>query len=444
MGFLRDIQRGFARKLGFILAGLAVALVLSLLGIGKAQAQANTYDQAMAQCQAWIASVPSTYGNPPWSNPRCGGQGQATDGSQDSCGTDACLIGYLDYNQGSTHYVVARTQFFFTCPADKPYNAQLGMCGNGCDIKPPITSGWTTQVGNMCHDGCQYSKPPNAIDVCKTIDGIQYCSAAGWLANGADLTPTSCPGGVGQGLVTPPADSDNDGKSDGNDPAPFNPGQSEPPQAPPPPPGGCGGEGQPECLPPPDGSGNDEGEGSGNGNTSTGGGDCNTPPSSNGDAIAANNLYQNWATRCAAEKGNAGVVTGDPTQCNAAYSCVGDQVQCAQVHQLRALVCKGAITGPSPGDANGDGQPDWTQTAGENANDDGSAAHAGDDAWGEDEEASASLDASGFGFGTTCPNPPTVMGNTLDFSEFCTLMGYVGLLILAAAHMHALYIFAGE
>lgn len=77
-------------------------------------------------------------------------------------------------------------------------------------------------------------------------------------------------------------------------------------------------------------------------------------------------------------------------------------------------------------------------------NDDGSGAHAGDSIWGADETQTFEADEVGLGFGASCPAPPTVLGQAMDFAAFCTLMQAIGLIVLAAAHMHALYIIVGE
>lgn len=77
-------------------------------------------------------------------------------------------------------------------------------------------------------------------------------------------------------------------------------------------------------------------------------------------------------------------------------------------------------------------------------NDDGSAAHAGDSIWGADDTQTFTADEAGLGFGASCPAPPTVAGVEMDFAAFCTLMQAIGLLVLAAAHMHALYIIVGD
>jgi hypothetical protein len=101
----------------------------------------------------------------------------------------------------------------------------------------------------------------------------------------------------------------------------------------------------------------------------------------------------------------------------------------------------------SPGSVS-DGNP--SSDAGDGLNcdgcdsDDGSAAHEGDSVWGEDDAPGFSADEGGFGFGTTCPAPPTIRGQQMDFLQFCTIMGYIGLLVFAAAHVHAAYIFMGD
>lgn len=74
---------------------------------------------------------------------------------------------------------------------------------------------------------------------------------------------------------------------------------------------------------------------------------------------------------------------------------------------------------------------------------DGSDGHESDSIWGTDETLNFVGDESGLGFGTTCPAPPTLAtlgGIQLDWAGMCQVLTYLGLLILAAAHMHALYI----
>lgn len=167
----------------------------------------------------------------------------------------------------------------------------------------------------MCLDSCQFQGAGSCISI--VIDAKSYGTCESWNPTGQACTI----GGVQP--QPPPPDTDGDGTSDDNDSAPNNPGQGG---------GGdengdgeedggglCGGPGQSPC--------GDPGTGSGNGNTSGGGGDCNTPPRSTGDAILAQIAYQTWATRCAITgKGNAGPGTGS-----------------------------------GPGNGGEQGQPDWTK-----------------------------------------------------------------------------------
>ena len=141
---------------------------------------------------------------------------------------------------------------------------------------------WSTKLGPLCHDGCIYDPVSDQIgtgnSLGKTIDGIGYFNVGGYATTNDTMACSV------EDIVTPPQDSDGDGKSDQNDPSPHNPGNS-----------GDNGDN------PPDGDSDESGDGSGNGNKSSGGGSCSSPPSSSGDEIAAMIAYQTWATRCAIE-----------------------------------------------------------------------------------------------------------------------------------------------
>ena len=218
------------------------------------------------------------------------------------------------------------------------------------------------------------------------VDGQKYITYSSMSAWGESCTTGSGGGGNGFGESgTPPSDGDGDGVSDGFDGSPNNPGQTSGPDGTPP--GGpnkpedgggatCGVAGKPAC--PEDGSG----KGSGNGNTSGGGGNCATPPTATGDAIAANVLYQTWATRCAIEgltdggalkvKGSTTVVGGGtggdgeegsanfggctPQGSVAAFACSGDPAGCIAAEQLAIQRCREQAK-----DADNNGIPDWAQ-----------------------------------------------------------------------------------
>lgn len=206
------------------------------------------------------------------------------------CGSVECYGG----GRGNYHY--------YGCPAGTEWNEAEKKCmGNECPNKPPLSGGMVRSVGlnglpeshpnscplSTCSAGCEYEDQGTNHSY-YVIDGVAWCSVSGWAPSGqqCSASPTMPEPG------TPPTDSDGDGTSDEYDLSPNNPGESgdgsgqDVSRA-------CGGLGQPECLP--DGSN----EGSGRGNTSGGGGDCNTPPRSSGDAILAQIAFQTWATRCA-------------------------------------------------------------------------------------------------------------------------------------------------
>ena len=92
-------------------------------------------------------------------------------------------------------------------------------------------------------------------------------------------------------------------------------------------------------------NGKDAGTGNETDNTSTQGGTCNNQPVSTGDAITAQIAYQTWATRCATEKSldelkkQTATVTGDISNCAAAFSCVGNNAQCATAYASRVTIC---------------------------------------------------------------------------------------------------------
>ncbi len=144
------------------------------------------------------------------------------------------------------------------------------------------------------------------------------------------------------------------------------------------------------------GNGDGGGEGEGEGNSAGGGGDCATAPTTTGDPILGMIATQTWATRCATEKGTGAKVTGDVTNCEAAFSVEGDSVQASQLRAQRAQLCGG-----KPGSGMGN-----SGDVHEGAEDvDGP----GESFWKFDEDV---IDKSGFG-GGSCPP----LG-TLDFGRF--------------------------
>lgn len=190
------------------------------------------------------------------------------------------------------------------CPAGQSWNQGAQKCDIPCSSKPPLSGGYwqgTNSAGDtICTDGCKFQGDGTGV-------GFKVDDVMGWYYTGWSPTGETCSVSENSTQVN---DTDGDGKSDGNDTAPNNPGQS-----------GGGGEdtGSSDGGP----QGNGPGEGSGNGNTSGGGGNCASPPTSTGDAILAQIAYQTWATRCAIEgakdgngnlkttQGGSGTGTGD-------------------------------------------------------------------------------------------------------------------------------------
>lgn len=97
--------------------------------------------------------------------------------------------------------------------------------------------------------------------------------------------------------------------------------------------------------------GDDEGD-----NEASGGGTCDAPPSCSGDGIQCAQLFQQWKMVC-----KGATVTGSPEVCNASYTCTGDSAQCAQIALARKSACATGNPSGGSGDANGNGQPDWTE-----------------------------------------------------------------------------------
>lgn len=111
---------------------------------------------------------------------------------------------------------------------------------------------------------------------------------------------------------------------------------------------------QPPAGEPDDGSGS-PGEGEGDEGSVTGGVNCDDPPVVQGDPILANIVLQTWGTRCAAESADKVSTTGDLYDCSSSWSVSGPEGS-AHVVRLQAMrdeICRR--------DADGNGQPDWTQ-----------------------------------------------------------------------------------
>ena len=168
--------------------------------------------------------------------------------------------------------------------------------------------------------------------------------------------------------------------------------------------------------------------------TSTGGENCGSPPVSSGDPLLVQISNQTWATRCAAERANAGVVTGDVANCGSPFTCTGDQIQCAQLKTMRASICP---TGVMPSASVIAGVPEGTGV--------GDEPLIGDVVKDANIDLSA-LDDTGFGLPRTCPALDwpelTLMGETVDlpWTSVCDALEVLATLILMIGLIHAVYI----
>lgn len=286
-----DLRRIFANAIARRVAYVVVAIALAWFGLGDARAQSGPGQypsqlEARLACELWLPNLSNSrtrcylweytsgdYTGQPW---RYEAQWASNPSLPDAYGG----YGIFGFPAGVSG-----------CAGGEVFFDDLMLCDLPCDqreaLGPGAWSGFTN--GFLCKSGCAYGQG-SQLSVSIVVDGVEYTSDTSWVPNGQQCSVASQPQPV-------PTDSDGDGSSDDNDLSPNNPGESGD--------GGgqdnstaCGGPSQPACSP--DGSN----EGSGKGNTSGGGGNCQTPPRSSGDAILAQIAFQAWATRCAIE-GNA-------------------------------------------------------------------------------------------------------------------------------------------
>lgn len=290
----------------------------------------------------------------------------------------------------------------------------------------PDEYGWAPPGGTVgeavCSDGCTYGY---------VLD-----------ASGNFFAPTGGVCRTGE-IPAPVPDTDGDGVPDDDDAFPNDPNESADSDG-----DGIGDNADFSPNDPTDGAdspGEEDGDDEGD-NTASGGGDCKAPPSCQGDGIQCNQLFQQWQIRC-----SGATVTGDPTNCGAAYSCAGDSAQCALVALSRKTACgveglgEGG-QGGTQGDANGNGVADVLEGSG--------SGDTGDP--GEDVEPTRFglgvspdiLDQENIFGGGQCPEPPTfqIMGVSINGGNmpyWCTAMAILRACILIFGTYAALKILTG-
>lgn len=202
-----------------------------------------------------------------------------------------------------------------------------------------------------------------------------------------------------------------------------------------------GGSANTDSGEPGDGTGSGSGTGDGDGTGATGGTNCETPPIVTGDAALGMVATQTWATRCAAEAGNAAKVTGSIEDCSQPFSVEGTNANAVKLRAMRAQLCKG--------DANGDGKPDWTDgDAPEGAGDPGPDTEPLPKRFGLNVSTDLLDTSDMFGGAASCPNfEITILGataSTSDIPNWCTILQIARGLILIFAAFTAVRMLLGE
>lgn len=198
-----------------------------------------------------------------------------------------------------------------------------------------------------------------------------------------------------------------------------------------------------------DGSGTGGGPGTGEGedNSAGGGGNCESPPVTAGDAILGMIAMQTWATRCAVESGNTVKFTGDIADCNQPFSVEGTSANAVKLRAMREQIC-----GPNSVSNEGHSFSSEASQAAEYGDGDGPPDDEPDDPFaGSKVERDGNwfldkLDASGFLGGGSCPADQTIsVGSgmiTLSFGPICTMLSAISGLVLALAYLIAFRIMA--
>lgn len=318
-----------------------------------------------------------------------------------------------------------------------------------CAAKPDSLTNIQHSDGSLiCMGGCKYEST-NAGDggsvlispfitggtgsTC-TVASNAFACPTGYTALASAFNPNNY---LGQECIPNTDDADGDGLANNVDPTPFEAGAETK---------DTDGDGIPDSS---DSMPNDATNGKGTtaskaDNTSEGGGNCTSPPVSQGDAIAAQIAYQTWATRCAVDRlstltaaATGGSSSVDFTATNGKIDATNTKLDAANT---KADAANSKLDGIQSNTAAGAAK--LAQIA------DGAAADmsvgdleavpgavaSGSDS-GDQEFGAEGLDETGYGAGSTCPVPQSfdVMGQTFtpDISIFCDFMEITGLLVLA-------------
>lgn len=307
----RDAEQGISISV-FVIAVLLLCAAIT----PKASAQSADKQGFPDQGSAWSACIAAANAQWPGSSARC------------RAGSDSCTVYGLGSGTCSNYQkCLYDSNNGYSCDNYWFGYPQAATCSTRTDQYSWAPPGGIAG-GNVCYQGCTYTYVLDA-------------SAGNFFSpTGSTCTTADAP--------EPSIDTDGDGVPDDEDAFPNDPNESQDSD-------GDGIGDNADTAPDDPTNGDDDGEGNESDNSAGGGGTCAAPPSCQGDGIACNTNFQAWKTRCAVE-GLGGKVTGDPTNCNAGYTCENNAVACAQVAVMRAQLCSGTGDGePGPGSVTGGG-----------------------------------------------------------------------------------------
>ena len=330
----------------------------------------------------------------------------------------------------------SRCEFVVTSNGDGTFNRNFNIPGLGtCNVIPNCpTTGWYLNPGTSlctpilqecasnqtknptngdCEDACPAGMVPDQSGVCKPSK--DDCPAGNVRAPSGQCLPGDGQCAAGEARRpngTCGVDSDGDGQADEDDDNPDNDPDRE---------------------------------------TASGGDSCSAPPSCSGGPIDCLQAKIQWRIDCnTRHKVN---VTGGA--CGAMPVCVGDNckaMEYAQLLQQWKAAC--ALEKLANADGGGEGGDNSDLIAlltgpgsinGEHGDTGGMPGGDGPFQWGEGEEHEP--DTAGFGYGSSCPSPPsfTVGGRTIsiDLTIMCQWVSLAGSIVLILAGLASVRIVSG-
>jgi len=329
--------------------------------------------------------------------------------------TDGCTQTW--FNNGDGTFTGLYSESSTTCSIDD-FREKCGLLGGGyfwnayagvCQPpRPKCTAGQTRDaLTGECKDACPPGMVMDAMGVCSNPNN--ECPAGHVKAPSGECLPGE--GQCAAGEVRRPngtcgRDDDDDGRPDDDDDDPDN----DPKES------------------------------------ASGGDTCDAPPSCNGSPIACMQVRIQWRIDCNTRR-NRNISGGT---CTTIPVCTGekcDAMEYAQLLQQWRATCalEKIAAGGGTGGGNDGGAMDPVSSGGVLGDDlDPSSVRQGKGGSWDGEPERISFDEGGYGFGRSCPTPPTVtvMGHTLAFDTavFCDWMRLGGVFVMIMAYLAGLSI----